>query len=143
MIHGSNYDDVINKSVQIYNFCPCAVCIQTIIFYSSTETVYIVGLDGEIKSNRLNDTTFSLDVESIGENITYVKVNIMDIYLDTDSVCLFVRPVYFEDTLLAVWRHGWQRRRQGFTEVLQEITDPRKIYRLVQSDKYDLYCLNV
>lgn len=45
--------------------------------------------------------------------------------------------MYFEDTLLAVWRHGWQRRRQDFNEVLEELTDHRKIYRLVQSDRYD------
>uniref|UniRef100_A0A8D0D2B3 Uncharacterized protein n=1 Tax=Sander lucioperca TaxID=283035 RepID=A0A8D0D2B3_SANLU len=77
---------------------------------SSTESVHIVGLEGELKSNRplTHETTFSHDVESI---------------------------VYFEDTLLAVWRHGWQRRRQSFTEVLEETTDLRKIYRLVQSDR--------
>ncbi|KAM9358811.1 mitogen-activated protein kinase kinase kinase kinase 5 [Symphorus nematophorus] len=71
------------------------------------KTVHIVGLEGELKSNK-PDTTFFHDVESI---------------------------VYFEDTLLAVWRHGWQRKRQGFSEVLEETTDPRKIYRLVQSDR--------
>lgn len=43
--------------------------------------------------------------------------------------------VYFEETLLAVWRHGWQRRRLGSSEVLEGATDPRKIYKLVQSDK--------
>ncbi|XP_074497197.1 mitogen-activated protein kinase kinase kinase kinase 5 isoform X1 [Sebastes fasciatus] len=74
------------------------------------KSVHIVGLDGESKSNRppTHETTFSHDVESI---------------------------VYFEDTLLAVWRHGWQRRGQGFTELLEETTDHRKIYRLVQSDR--------
>jgi len=49
-------------------------------------------------------------------------------------VCLSV--VYFEDSLLVVWRHGWQRRGEGFTEVLQQSTDPRKVYRLVGSDRY-------
>ncbi|KAM8769270.1 mitogen-activated protein kinase kinase kinase kinase 5 isoform 1-T1 [Acanthopagrus schlegelii] len=72
------------------------------------KSVHIVGLDGELKSKWLHDNTFSHDVESL---------------------------VYFEDTLLAVWRHGWQRRRQDFTEVLEEVTDHRKIYRLVQSDR--------
>ncbi|XP_040033590.2 mitogen-activated protein kinase kinase kinase kinase 5 isoform X1 [Gasterosteus aculeatus] len=74
------------------------------------KSVHIVGLMGELKSNRppTQDATFSHAIESI---------------------------VYFEDTLLAVWRHGWQRRAQGFTAVLEEITDPRKIYRLVQSDR--------
>lgn len=46
-----------------------------------------------------------------------------------------VSAVFFEDTLLAVWRHGWQRRGQDFTEVLEETTDQRKIHRLVQSDR--------
>ncbi|XP_026185419.1 mitogen-activated protein kinase kinase kinase kinase 5 isoform X2 [Mastacembelus armatus] len=74
------------------------------------KSVLIVGLDGEWKSNRpsTQETTLSHDVESI---------------------------VYFEDTLLAVWRHGWQRRGQDFTELLEETTDHRKIYRLVQSDR--------
>jgi len=49
--------------------------------------------------------------------------------------------VYFEDTLLAVWRHGWQRRGQGFTEVLEETTDHRKIYRLVQTGRYGVSSL--
>uniref|UniRef100_A0A674NEB8 non-specific serine/threonine protein kinase n=1 Tax=Takifugu rubripes TaxID=31033 RepID=A0A674NEB8_TAKRU len=48
-------------------------------------------------------------------------------------VCVCV--LYFEETLLAVWRHGWQRRRLGSSEVLEGATDHRKIYRLVQSDK--------
>ncbi|MEQ2175786.1 hypothetical protein GOODEAATRI_021299, partial [Goodea atripinnis] len=73
-------------------------------------SVQIVNLEGELKSNRHapQETTFSHDVESI---------------------------VYFEDTLLAVWRHGWQRRTKSFTEVLEEATDHRKIYRVVKSDK--------
>ncbi|KAM7412589.1 hypothetical protein PAMA_020120 [Pampus argenteus] len=79
-------------------------------------SVHIVGLEGELKSNRSmpHETTFSHEVESI---------------------------VYVEDTLLAVWRHGWQRKVHGFTEVLEEITDPRKIYRLVQSDRYSMSSL--
>nr|XP_020478904.1 mitogen-activated protein kinase kinase kinase kinase 5-like [Monopterus albus] len=74
------------------------------------KSVHLVGLDKDLKTNRplTHETTFSHDVESI---------------------------VYFEDTLLVVWRHGWQRRGQGFTEVLDEINDPRKIHRLVQSDR--------
>uniref|UniRef100_A0A674N447 Mitogen-activated protein kinase kinase kinase kinase n=1 Tax=Takifugu rubripes TaxID=31033 RepID=A0A674N447_TAKRU len=69
--------------------------------------IHVVGLEGELKSSR-HDTAFSHDIESI---------------------------VYFEETLLAVWRHGWQRRRLGSSEVLEGATDHRKIYRLVQSDK--------
>uniref|UniRef100_A0A8C7GET1 non-specific serine/threonine protein kinase n=1 Tax=Oncorhynchus kisutch TaxID=8019 RepID=A0A8C7GET1_ONCKI len=38
------------------------------------------------------------------------------------------------NTLLAVWRHGWQRRGEG-PYVLQEITDPKKTFRLVGSDR--------
>lgn len=38
---------------------------------SFIESVYIVGLKGELKSNRLqpHETTFSHDVDSIGENM--------------------------------------------------------------------------
>uniref|UniRef100_A0AAZ3R8Y1 non-specific serine/threonine protein kinase n=1 Tax=Oncorhynchus tshawytscha TaxID=74940 RepID=A0AAZ3R8Y1_ONCTS len=42
--------------------------------------------------------------------------------------------LYFENTLLAMWRHGWQRRGEG-PDILQEITDPKKTYRLVGSDR--------
>lgn len=95
---------------------PCPDVVQVRQLDSSSllilieKSVHIVGLEGELKSNRHppHETTFSHNVESI---------------------------VYLEDTLLAVWRHGWQRRRQGFTEVLEENTDPRKIYRLVQKDR--------
>ncbi|XP_068440723.1 mitogen-activated protein kinase kinase kinase kinase 5 isoform X2 [Clinocottus analis] len=95
---------------------PCPDVVQVNQLSSSSllvlieKSVHIVGLKGELKSNRpsTQDTTFSHAIESI---------------------------VYFEDTLLAVWRHGWQRRAQGFTEVLQETIDRRKIYRLVQSDR--------
>ncbi|XP_041796336.1 mitogen-activated protein kinase kinase kinase kinase 5-like [Chelmon rostratus] len=95
---------------------PCPDVVQVNQLDSSSllvlieKSVHIVGLEGELRSSRppQYDTTFSHDVESI---------------------------VYFEDTLLAVWRHGWQRKRQGCNEVLEETTDPRKIYRLVQSDR--------
>ncbi|GLD52811.1 mitogen-activated protein kinase kinase kinase kinase 5-like isoform X2 [Lates japonicus] len=95
---------------------PCADIVQVNQLDSNSllvlleNSVHIVDLKGELRSNRplTPEPTFSRDVESI---------------------------VYFEDTLLAVWRHGWQRRGQTFTEVLEETTDPRKIYRLVQSDR--------
>ncbi|XP_056297585.1 mitogen-activated protein kinase kinase kinase kinase 5-like [Pseudoliparis swirei] len=95
---------------------PCQDVIQVNQLSSSSllvlieKSVHIVGLKGELKSNRpsTQDNTFSHAIQSI---------------------------VYFEDTLLAVWRHGWQRRGQGFTEVLEETTDHRKIYRLVQTGR--------
>lgn len=63
----------------------------------------------------------------------------MDIDVVVDglrSSSLSTFPVYFQDTLLAVWRHGWQRRGHSFSDVLDEIVDHRKIYRLVQSNGY-------
>ncbi|XP_033953602.1 mitogen-activated protein kinase kinase kinase kinase 5-like isoform X2 [Pseudochaenichthys georgianus] len=95
---------------------PCPDVVQVNQLNSSSllvlvaKSVHIVGLEGELKSSRplTHETTFTHEVQSI---------------------------VYFEDTLLAVWRHGWQRRGQGFAEVLEETTDPRKTYRLVQSDR--------
>ncbi|KAJ3591071.1 hypothetical protein NHX12_009018 [Muraenolepis orangiensis] len=74
-------------------------------------TVHMVGLEGELKSSKAHgshETTFGFDVEAV---------------------------VYFEDSLLAVWRHGWQRRAEGSVEVLEQSTDPRKVYRLVGSDR--------
>lgn len=38
-----------------------------------------------------------------------------------------------------MWRHGWKRKAQGAVEVMEETTNPRKIYRLVPSDKYDTF----
>ncbi|XP_017296176.1 mitogen-activated protein kinase kinase kinase kinase 5 isoform X2 [Kryptolebias marmoratus] len=73
-------------------------------------SVHVVGLDGDLKSNKHlpHEATFPHDVDSI---------------------------VHFEDTILAFWRHGWQRRGRGFSEVLEETTDHRKVYRLVKSDR--------
>ncbi|XP_030236138.1 mitogen-activated protein kinase kinase kinase kinase 5 isoform X1 [Gadus morhua] len=74
-------------------------------------SVHVVGLEGETKSSRghgRNETTFDFNVDSV---------------------------VYFEDSLLVVWRHGWQRRGESFTEVLQHEHLPRKEYRLIGSDR--------
>ncbi|XP_023822870.1 mitogen-activated protein kinase kinase kinase kinase 5 [Salvelinus sp. IW2-2015] len=72
-------------------------------------SVHIVDLEGVQRSHRIiqGETTFTFDVEAV---------------------------VYFENTLLAVWRHGWQRRGEG-PDILQEITDPKKTFRLVGSDR--------
>ncbi|XP_056107232.1 mitogen-activated protein kinase kinase kinase kinase 5 isoform X2 [Rhinichthys klamathensis goyatoka] len=72
--------------------------------------VHTVTLDGFAKSHRLlpTDVTFKLDIDSV---------------------------VYYEDTLIAVWKHGWQRRGQGSSEILQEMTDPKSMFRLLGSDR--------
>uniref|UniRef100_A0A8C2K4X0 non-specific serine/threonine protein kinase n=1 Tax=Cyprinus carpio TaxID=7962 RepID=A0A8C2K4X0_CYPCA len=44
--------------------------------------------------------------------------------------------VYHDETLIAVWKHGWQRRCQGSSEILQEITDHKKTFRLLGTDRY-------
>ncbi|KAB5550110.1 hypothetical protein PHYPO_G00049960 [Pangasianodon hypophthalmus] len=73
-------------------------------------TVHVVNMDGALKSSRKlqAEVNFPLEVESV---------------------------VYFEDTLLALWKHGWQRRGEVFSEILQEITESRKIFRLIGSDR--------
>uniref|UniRef100_A0A673LFN8 non-specific serine/threonine protein kinase n=1 Tax=Sinocyclocheilus rhinocerous TaxID=307959 RepID=A0A673LFN8_9TELE len=43
--------------------------------------------------------------------------------------------VYHDETLIAVWKHGWQRRGQGSSEILQEITDHKKTFRLLGTDR--------
>ncbi|XP_061638077.1 mitogen-activated protein kinase kinase kinase kinase 5-like isoform X6 [Phyllopteryx taeniolatus] len=71
-------------------------------------SVHIVSLEGALNSSHPRETTFLQDVESV---------------------------VYLEDTLLAVWRHGWLRTKRGVAKVLEETTDPKKIFRLVPSDR--------
>ncbi|CAF95879.1 unnamed protein product, partial [Tetraodon nigroviridis] len=97
------------------------------------KSVHVVGLDGELKSSR-HHTTFSHDVESIGKKRQAGWGGPASSDPRFHSLSLYVQ-VYFEETLLAVWRHGWQRKRLGSPEVMEETTDSRKIYRLVQSDK--------
>uniref|UniRef100_A0A8C1ZU05 Mitogen-activated protein kinase kinase kinase kinase 1 n=1 Tax=Cyprinus carpio TaxID=7962 RepID=A0A8C1ZU05_CYPCA len=46
--------------------------------------------------------------------------------------------VYHDETLIAVWKHGWQRRGQGSSEILQEITDHKKTFRLLGTDRNKL-----
>ncbi|XP_039626885.1 mitogen-activated protein kinase kinase kinase kinase 5-like [Polypterus senegalus] len=43
--------------------------------------------------------------------------------------------VYFDDTILAFWKHGWQRRDLQFQVMLEECTDTSKTFRLVGTDR--------
>ncbi|XP_072315567.1 mitogen-activated protein kinase kinase kinase kinase 5-like [Eucyclogobius newberryi] len=89
---------------------PCPDVVQVKQMDTSTllvlmnKSVYIVGLEGELKSQ----SGFSEEVESV---------------------------VSLGDSLLAVWLHGWQRRGLDNSEVLQEITDYKKSYYLLPSDR--------
>ncbi|KAM4743187.1 LOW QUALITY PROTEIN: mitogen-activated protein kinase kinase kinase kinase 5 [Anableps anableps] len=94
---------------------PCPDVVQVIQLDNNSllvlmeRSVQVVNLEGEVKTKPRHqplETTFSH-----GESI-----------------------VYFEDTLLAM-RHGWQRRTKSFTEVLEDVADHRKIYRIVKSDR--------
>ncbi|MGH0156572.1 UNVERIFIED_CONTAM: hypothetical protein FKN15_031494 [Acipenser sinensis] len=78
---------------------------------SSAERVMLVDLQGAVKSQRkqLSEVSYSFAVES---------------------------AVYFEDSILALWKHGWQRRDARFSEVLQDWTETSKTFRLVGSDRY-------
>ncbi|XP_016309273.1 mitogen-activated protein kinase kinase kinase kinase 5-like [Sinocyclocheilus anshuiensis] len=72
-------------------------------------SVHTVALDGSAKCHRhLTDVSFKLDIDAV---------------------------VYHEKTLIAVWKHGWQRRGQGSSEILQEITDHKKTFRLLGTDR--------
>ncbi|XP_055003802.1 mitogen-activated protein kinase kinase kinase kinase 5-like [Boleophthalmus pectinirostris] len=68
------------------------------------KSVYIVGLEGELKSQ----SGLSTEVKSV---------------------------VHLGESLLAVWDHGWQRRGLDPGELLQEITDYKKTYCLLPSDR--------
>uniref|UniRef100_A0A8C1JQX8 non-specific serine/threonine protein kinase n=1 Tax=Cyprinus carpio TaxID=7962 RepID=A0A8C1JQX8_CYPCA len=56
--------------------------------------------------------------------------------LDGDTLLVLIDSEYHESTLIAVWKHGWQRRGQGSAEILQEITDHKKTFRLLGTDRY-------
>ncbi|KAK7939483.1 hypothetical protein WMY93_002809 [Mugilogobius chulae] len=43
--------------------------------------------------------------------------------------------VFVGESLLGVWNHGWQRRGLDHSELLQEITDNKKTYCLLPSDR--------
>uniref|UniRef100_A0A6Q2X164 non-specific serine/threonine protein kinase n=1 Tax=Esox lucius TaxID=8010 RepID=A0A6Q2X164_ESOLU len=81
----------------------------TRLFCTLSPSCFSVRLDGTPTSHRMlqAQTTFSFDVEAV---------------------------VYFDNSLMALWRHGWQRRGEG-SEILQEYTDLKKIYRLVGTDR--------
>ncbi|XP_055082211.1 mitogen-activated protein kinase kinase kinase kinase 5-like isoform X2 [Periophthalmus magnuspinnatus] len=89
---------------------PCPDVVQVKQMDSSTllvllnKSVYIVGLEGELKSQ----SGLSTEVESV---------------------------VHLGESLLAVWDHGWQRRGLDRAELLQEITDYKKTYCLLPSDR--------
>ncbi|RXN02455.1 mitogen-activated kinase kinase kinase kinase 5-like protein [Labeo rohita] len=73
-------------------------------------SVHTVTMDGSAKFHRhLTDFSFKLDIDAV---------------------------VYHDETLIAVWKHGWQRRGQGSSEILQEITDHKKTFRLLGTDRY-------
>uniref|UniRef100_A0A673MHH1 non-specific serine/threonine protein kinase n=1 Tax=Sinocyclocheilus rhinocerous TaxID=307959 RepID=A0A673MHH1_9TELE len=72
-------------------------------------SVHTVALNGSAKCHRhLTDVSFKLDIDAV---------------------------VYHDETLIAVWKHGWQRRGQGSSEILQEITDHKKTFRLLGTDR--------
>lgn len=73
-------------------------------------SVHTVSRDGSVRPHRFlpTDTSFKIDIDAV---------------------------VYYDDTLIAVWKHGWQRRGQGSSEILQEITDNRRTFRLLQHDR--------
>uniref|UniRef100_A0A671NWF1 non-specific serine/threonine protein kinase n=1 Tax=Sinocyclocheilus anshuiensis TaxID=1608454 RepID=A0A671NWF1_9TELE len=68
--------------------------------------------------------------------------NLKDLHTDDDDLEVQLHhntqtlfSVYHDETLIAVWKHGWQRRGQGSSEILQEITDHKKTFRLLGTDR--------
>uniref|UniRef100_A0A8C2K4H1 non-specific serine/threonine protein kinase n=1 Tax=Cyprinus carpio TaxID=7962 RepID=A0A8C2K4H1_CYPCA len=98
------------------------------------DSVHTVTLDGSAKCHRhLMDVSFKLDIDAVGECVCFSCVfNEQELHHNTQT--LF--SVYHDETLIAVWKHGWQRRCQGSSEILQEITDHKKTFRLLGTDRY-------
>ncbi|KAI7801085.1 putative mitogen-activated protein kinase kinase kinase kinase 5-like [Triplophysa rosa] len=73
-------------------------------------SLHTLSLDGSVKNfkQQPTDVTFNMDIDAV---------------------------VHCDDTLIAFWKHGWQRRGPGFTDILQEITDPKNTFRLLGHDR--------
>ncbi|XP_016370791.1 mitogen-activated protein kinase kinase kinase kinase 3-like [Sinocyclocheilus rhinocerous] len=83
--------------------------MMMMFFCRSSDSVHTVALNGSAKCHgHLTDVSFKLDIDAV---------------------------VYHDETLIAVWKHGWQRRGQGSSEILQEITDHKKTFRLLGTDR--------
>uniref|UniRef100_A0A8C2Q3A0 non-specific serine/threonine protein kinase n=1 Tax=Cyprinus carpio TaxID=7962 RepID=A0A8C2Q3A0_CYPCA len=87
----------------------------------------------DLNSNTSWFADTGLDIDAVGECVCFSCVfNEQELHHNTQT--LF--SVYHDETLIAVWKHGWQRRCQGSSEILQEITDHKKTFRLLGTDRY-------
>ncbi|KAG9331312.1 hypothetical protein JZ751_019503 [Albula glossodonta] len=100
------------------------VCIGVARGPSATQPVQLDNI------NLNSNTSWFYSAGAASSSPDTVQVNQLD-----SSTLLVLIEMFFEDTLLAVWRHGWQRRGESFSDVLQDVTDPRKAFRLVGSDR--------
>ncbi|XP_051535459.1 mitogen-activated protein kinase kinase kinase kinase 5-like [Myxocyprinus asiaticus] len=94
----------------------------------SADRVQLNQLDSDTLLVLIDNSVHTVNLEGSTKNHRHLQTDV-SFKLDIDAV------VYYDDTLIAVWKHGWQRRGQGFLEILQEITDPKKTFRLVGSDR--------
>uniref|UniRef100_A0A672MC44 Mitogen-activated protein kinase kinase kinase kinase 5-like n=1 Tax=Sinocyclocheilus grahami TaxID=75366 RepID=A0A672MC44_SINGR len=84
---------------------------------------------GLVQLNQLDSDTLLVLIDS--EYQVTCVFNEQELHHNTQT--LF--SVYHDETLIAVWKHGWQRRGQGSSEILQEITDHKKTFRLLGTDR--------
>uniref|UniRef100_A0A672M838 Mitogen-activated protein kinase kinase kinase kinase 5-like n=1 Tax=Sinocyclocheilus grahami TaxID=75366 RepID=A0A672M838_SINGR len=83
---------------------------------------------GLVQLNQLDSDTLLVLIDS---DVCECVFNEQELHHNTQT--LF--SVYHDETLIAVWKHGWQRRGQGSSEILQEITDHKKTFRLLGTDR--------
>ncbi|KAJ8369108.1 hypothetical protein SKAU_G00091360 [Synaphobranchus kaupii] len=120
---------------------PCPVQLDKINLNSNTSWFYSSGsgntAPGSMQVNQLDSSTLLVLLEKSVHIVSLEGAPRSQKKMQTETNFSFAveAAVFFEDTLLAVWRHGWQRRGESFSDVLQEVTDLKKAFRLVGSDR--------
>ncbi|XP_046891167.1 mitogen-activated protein kinase kinase kinase kinase 5-like [Hypomesus transpacificus] len=93
----------------------------------SSSTIQVTQLDSHTLLVRIDKSVHTVNLEGATRSHRALPA-------ETSFTCDVERIVYVEDSLLGVWRHGWQRRGEG-SQALQELRDLKKTFRLVDSDR--------
>jgi len=96
----------------------------------------LVNLEGKLKSSRKQQTelVFDYTITAIGQYILFVFE-----VIDTEIRDLSFDTVCTADSVLGFHGHGMQGRSFKDNEVVQEIKDETRSFKLLGSDRYDLF----
>lgn len=93
----------------------------------------LVNLQGKLKSSRKQpaELKFDYNIMAIGED-KYTRSL-------TSANSRFVRSVCLTDSVLAFHKNGMQGRSFKNNEIVQEINDDSRIFRMLGSDRYVVF----